>query len=143
MRLLLDENVPQPLLAVLGHLLPGHSVDHVGLGRWRSKKDVDLLRDAGRRYDVFVTNDASQYDDPTECRAIKDSGLHHVTYPIEDGLDGLARACGALCAAMRGVIVALEQEPSQRIVRVQGLGAAKRRFRLTDPEREPPSPYWK
>lgn len=144
MNVLLDENVPQPLHALLSHLCRGHRVDHVATTRWKSKKDVTLLRDAGQRYDVFVTNDASQFDDPAECRAIKDSGLHHVTYPIENGMDGLARACGALCAAMRGILAALEAEtPGQRVVRVQGLGPTKRRFVLVDPEREPPSPYWK
>jgi hypothetical protein len=143
MRVLLDENVPQPLHAILSHLLQGHVVDHVGLSRWRSKQDVPLLRDAGRRYHVFVTNDMSQYNDPAECRAIKDSGLHHVTYTIDDGLDGLARACGALCAAMRGVVAALEGAPAQRIVRVEGLGGRKRRFRVSDPERDPPSAYWR
>lgn len=97
MKVLLDENVPQPLHAILSHLLRGHIVEHVGLTHWRSTY--------------------------RSC--------------------GMPDACGALCAAMRGVVAALEAAPAQRIVRVEGLGARKRRFRVTDPQREPPSAYWR
>ena len=143
MRVLLDECVPQPLHALLTHLLRGHEVDHVNTIRWSGKKDVPLLIDAGRRgYGAFVTNNFGQFDDPTECDAIKRSGMHHVTYDLDEGLDGLGRACGALAAAMHGLIAELDRAPRQRIARVTGL-AKRTRYTITDPTVAPPSAYWR
>lgn len=144
MRVLLDECVPQPLHGLLVHLLKGHEVDHVNTVGWKGKKDIPLLLDAaGRRYDVFVTNNLGQFDDPDECDAIKRSRLHHVTYELDAGLDGLGRACGALCAAMRGAVTELETVPAQRLVRVTGLAKGKTRYTITDPAIDPPSAYWR
>ncbi len=104
---------------------------------------MPLLIDAShRKYHVFVTNNIGQFNDPAECDAIKKSRLHHVTYGLDEGLDGLGRACGALCAAMRSVLVDLEGVPAQRLVRVTGLGRG-RRYEITDPAVYPPSPYWR
>lgn len=50
---------------VLRHVLPKHRVDHVNDLGWSTKKDIPLLRDASAYYQVFVTNDANQFDDPT------------------------------------------------------------------------------
>lgn len=144
MRVLLDECVPQPLHGLLQHILRGHDVDHVGSVGWSGKKDVPLLKDASRRdYHVFVTNNFGQFNDPNECDAIRKSGLHHVTYEIDNGRDGLGRACGSLCAAMLGILTELEAHTSQRLIRVTGLQAGRRRYTITDPSIDPPSPYWR
>jgi len=143
MRVLLDECVPQPMHALLGHLLRGHQVDHVAVVGWKGKKDIPLLADAARRgYQMFVTNNVAQFSDPDECRAIKRSGMHHVTYDLDNGLDGLARAAGALCAALRGIVGDLDGSSAQRLAKVTSLRAATQRYTITDPEVEPPSNYW-
>jgi hypothetical protein len=143
MKLLLDEDVPQPLLRLLQHLLRGHEVEHVSSVGWKGKKDRPLYRDASeRRYSVILTNDISQFNDPIECSAIQRSGLHHISYELEDGLDGLAMASAAICAAIRPVIAALDSAPSQRIVHIHGLARARRRFDITNPATDPPSSYW-
>ncbi|MBW0252562.1 DUF5615 family PIN-like protein [Cellulomonas sp. PS-H5] len=146
MRVLLDENVPEPLHAVLARLLrPRHEVDHVAAIAWRGKKDVPLLRDARRRgYAAFVTNDVSQYDDPDECDAIRRSGLHHVTYQLPaSGLDGLALASAALCASLRALVDELDVAGSQRLARIRSFRAGTRRYEITDPATRPPSNYWR
>lgn len=143
MKVLLDECVPEPLHALLQRILRGHHVDHVKPLGWAGKKDVPLLRDAGRgKYEIFVTNNLAQFQNPDECDAIKKSGLHHVTYELDSGLDGLGRACGALCAAMRGIVTDLQSAPGQRLVRVTGLKRGVRRYTITDPAVDPPSGYW-
>ncbi len=143
MKVLLDECVPQPLHAILSHLLRGHDVDHVDTVGWSGKKDVPLLLDASARgYQVFVTNNLGQFNDPDECDAIKRSRMHHVTYELDEGLDGLGRASGALCAALRGIIMELELAPAQRLARVTSL-QRRRRYEITDPATNPPSPYWR
>lgn len=146
MRVLLDENVPQPLHAVLARILrPRHEVDHVGAIAWRGKKDVALLRDArARGYAAFVTNDVSQYDDPDECDAIRRSGLHHVTYELPaSGLDGLALASAALCASLRGLVDELDAAAGQRLARIRSLRPGARRYDISDPATRPPSGYWR
>lgn len=146
MKVLLDENVPVALLAVTRHILrTGHQVDHVaGLG-WAGKPDVSVLRDARvRRYDVLLTNDLQQYRDPDECDAIRRSGVHHVTYELPvDGHDGLALACAAICAAVRGLVAELATAPAQRIGTVVSLRPDTRQYTITDPATAPPSPYWR
>jgi PIN like domain len=143
MRLLLDEDVPIQLLEPLRHLLPEHRVDHVdGIG-WKGKKDRFLLQDAARRgYEVFVTNDNAQLDSTEECRAIRDSGLHHVRYDHETkrGMDGLALAVAAVVGALRQIVRELEDADGQRLVHIQAL-QSRRRHRTIDPRQDPP-PYW-
>jgi hypothetical protein len=142
MRILLDENVPRPLHDVLRHLLRGHQVDHVG-EIWPGKPDILLLKDAGKKYDMFVTNDTRQYDDPDECRAIRDSRLHHVTYALpKDGLDGMALACGAICAGLRSAVIDLRDVHEQRVVKITSLDKNRQRHTITDPRSNPPSAYW-
>jgi hypothetical protein len=142
MRLLLDEDVPIQLLEPLQHLLPGHRVDHVdGIG-WKGKKDRFLLRDAARRFDVFVTNDNAQLDSTEECRSIRDSGLHHVRYDHDTkrGMDGLALAMAAVVGALRQIVKELEDSDGQRLVHIQALQSGKRHTTI-DPRKNPP-PYW-
>ena len=57
MKLLLDEDVPLPLLELLRHVLADHEVDHVYSVQWKGKQDRDLYRDSRRRgYDAVLTN---------------------------------------------------------------------------------------
>jgi hypothetical protein len=143
MRLLLDEDVPLPLLRLMQTLLRGHEVEHVSTVGWRGKKDRPLYRDAAERhFDAILTNDISQFNDPAECRAIQRSGLHHITYELADGLDGLALASAAICAAIRPIVAELDRAPSQRLVRIRGVAPSRRRFGITNPATDPPSPYW-
>lgn len=141
MRLLLDEDVPVPLLELLQHLLREHTVKHVSTIGWRGKKDRPLFKDAANRFDAVLTNDLGQFNDPDECRAIQRSGLHHISYELRDGLDGLALASAAICAAIRPIIAALNSVPEQRIVRIHSL-ARRRRFDISNPAHTPPSVYW-
>jgi PIN like domain len=77
MRFLLDEDAPVQLLEPLRRLMPEHSIDHVETLGWKGMKDRFLLPDAARRgYDALITNDSAQLKDESECRAIRDSGLH-------------------------------------------------------------------
>ena len=141
MKLLLDEDVPIQLCEPLRRLLPGHDVDHVeGIG-WKGKKDRFLLPDAAARgYEVLLTNDSGQLDNPGECHAIRDSRMHHVRYRIQPGLDGLASAMGAVMAAIRPVMKDLDGAAGQRLVLIQSISPS-RRHTIIDPAVEPP-PYW-
>jgi PIN like domain len=142
MRLLLDEDVPQPLLRLLQHLLRGHTVEHVSTRGWKGKKDRQLYSDASKHFDAILTNDISQFNDPVECRAIQRSGLHHITYELADGLDGLALATAAICAAIRPVVAALDDASTQRIVRIHSIARSRQRFEISNPATHPPSSYW-
>lgn len=144
MRLLLDEDVPGPLLPLLRHLLPEHEIESVASLHWNSKKDVPLYSDAAKaRFDAILTNDLGQFNDPAECDAIRKSKLHHITYELDDGLYGLARASASICAAVRGVVSDLIAAPSQRIVRIKSVSKSGKRHTTTNPATDPPSPYWK
>lgn len=97
MKLLIDEQTPVQYRDVLAFLLPGHDVTHVNDLRWKSKKDVALLADAVTRgFEVFLTNDVRQLDDPAETDAIRRSGIHHVRYrgpPCKSDRAGPPRSC--------------------------------------------------
>jgi len=147
MRLLLDEGVPKPLLAGLHRVLPGHDIVHLEDLRWKGKKDLHLLVDAaGRGFDAILTNDSKQLENIEECRAIRDSGLHHVRYRQrtgsgeDGGRTGLALAMAAVLAAIRHVVGELEQADGQRLVLIAEL-RNERRHEATDPKSDPP-PYW-
>jgi hypothetical protein len=101
MRILVDENSPVQLVAVLSHLLPKHTVEHVAYIGWSGKKDIALLADAaGKGYDVFLTRDGRQLENPDETRAIMRAGIHHVRYTeTVSGLVGVGLSMGAVCAA--------------------------------------------
>lgn len=143
MRILLDADTPAQMLLVLRHVLQKHQVDHVHDKGWSSKKDVVLLRDAAAAgYDVFVTNDWNQLDDPSETDAVRKSGLHHVRYNQRRvGLKGLALAIGAVVAAMPYIVEFLGDADGQRLIRVTGLDQ-NGRFDAVDPRRDPPR-YWR
>jgi PIN like domain len=143
MRLLLDEDVPVQLLEPLRHLLSGHQIDHTEQLGWKGKKDRFLLPDARRRgYDALLTNDSGQLDSVEECRAIRDSQIHHLRYHQDTrrGIDGLALAMAAVMGGIRQVIRELEDVDGQRLVEIQAIQPG-RRHRMTDPRIDPP-PYW-
>jgi hypothetical protein len=127
----------------LRHLLPRHQVDHLAELGWKGKKDKPLLADAGRAgYDVFLTLDRQQLNDPDECKAIKASGIHHVRYEQRrPGLPGLALAIGAVIAAMPAVMLELEAARGQRLVRIVSLDHNAKRYDAIDPAIAPPA-YW-
>jgi hypothetical protein len=142
MRVLIDEDTAVQLLEPLRHLLPRHTVDHIGTLNWKGKKDRTVYADASAAgYDVIITRDSNQLSDPGECRAIKKAGIHHVRYTQKrQGMIGLGLALGAVIAAMPAVIEELEQADGQRLIHVVGLDPS-RRFESRDPAREPPA-YW-
>lgn len=143
MQILLDEDVPVQVCEILSRVLIGHGVKHVNQLQWKSKKDRFVYRDAADLgFDAIVTNDAAQLFDPVITKAIKRSGLHYVHYTHEArGVRGLALACGAIIAAMPGVVAELEAAPGQRIVEIKAL-ATHDRYKIKDPMREPPR-YWR
>lgn len=143
MRILLDEDCPGPLLRVLRHLLPRHTVDLVTELKWSGKKDIHVLADAKRHhYDMIVTKDRNQLDDPDECNAIKKARLHHVRFrQRRKGMEGLALAIGAVISAMPSLLTELEKAEGQRLAHIAGLNPDGR-FEITDPRKTPPSKYW-
>jgi hypothetical protein len=143
MRLLVDEDTAVQVLEPLRHVLLGHQVDHVSGVSWKGKKDRQVLPDAKRAgYDALITRDRAQLSDPRECDEIKKSGLHHIRYPQRsEGMRGLGLAIGAIVAAMPMVMEKLVEADSQRLVKITSIDTGKR-FDMTDPRRNPPSPYW-
>ena len=144
MKILCDQDVPEPVVEPLRHLLlrGHHKVDHVNEIRWKGKKDRLLLPDAKKRkYHAFLTNDSNQLEDADETKAIKRSGLHHIRYTHrQQGVIGLGLAMGAILAAMPAVMLELEAADGQRLVRITGLSPHSR-FEVIDPRHRPP-PYW-
>jgi hypothetical protein len=144
MKLLLDEDVPVPLIKLVRHILKGYVVDHINEIGWKGKSDVNLYKDARMRgYDVVITNNIRQLNDPDECDAIKKSRRHLVLYNMDSGLQGLALASGAICAAIRPVVEDLATRDRQHLVRITGLAASKKRYAISDPAQDPPSAYWR
>jgi hypothetical protein len=142
MRIVIDEDTAVQLLDPLRHVLLGHDIVHISELSWKGKKDLRVLPDAKKAgFDVIITRDRAQSNDPRECDAIKKSGLHHVRYAQRQGARGLALALGAIIAAMPMVMEELEIATSQRLVQIAGI-EPRRRFEITDPRRTPPSPYW-
>ncbi len=144
MKVLLDEDVPVPLIALVRHILRKHEVDHVYSVNWGSKTDVNVYKDAkARGYGVVVTHNLRQLNDPAECDAIKRSGRHVIFYALDEGLQGLALASGAICAAILPVIEDLDQRDRQHLVQITGLAAAKKRYTIREPAQDSPTPYWR
>lgn len=143
LRVLLDEGVPQPLQEPLNRLLQAAAqVDHVN-DVAKSMPDNSLIAWASRhQYEVFVTPDFKQLDDPAETAAIKKSGIHHVRFHQQTGMKGLGLAMAAVLAAMPDVVAALEQAPCQRLVRIDGLDPGRTRHTIIDPNVDPPA-YWR
>ncbi|WP_328915469.1 MULTISPECIES: hypothetical protein [unclassified Streptomyces] len=113
MHILIDENVPVPMLEMLRRVLPKHEIRHVSEIKWAGKKDLALLPDAARKgFHAFLTKDGRQLEVPSEI------------------------------AAMPLIVRELDQAESQQLVHIKGLNPASRhRFDLIDPAKSTPS-YW-
>lgn len=142
MKILLDENVPIQTLDLLSRVMRGHSIDHVDKIKWKGKKDLFLLPDAADAgYDVLVTQDSNQLDDPDECRLIRRSRMHHVRFRQGEGIRGLGAALASVIVAMPQVVAELEAADGQRLVRIDGINPVKKRHTMVDPKVNPPA-YW-
>ena len=124
MKLLLDENIPEPMSSTVKTLLRrSHDVQHVNdMPGWSGTKDLHLYgkaKEAG--FQVVVTNDAKQMQRKLEVEAIAKSGLHRVQYPHrQDGLAGLGLAMATVCAALPSVLQELASVDGQRLVPLKG-----------------------
>ena len=142
MRILVDEDTAVQVVDVLRHLLPGHQVDHITQLNSSGTKDRHVLRDAASTgYDVFITKDRNQLNDPGELAVIKNSKLHHVHYSQrQPGLPGLVLALGSILAAMPAVVAELEQADTQRVVHITAADP-RRRFAIIDSARQAPKDW--
>ena len=145
MRILVDENSAVQLVAVLTHLLPSHKVEHVTQVGWSGKKDIPLLADAAvKGYEVFLTRDGRQLENPDETKAIMRSRIHHVRYTqTVGGVVGVGLSMGAISAAMPLIMRELEKADSQRLIRIGRLDHnPSARYEMVDPRKSRPK-YWR
>lgn len=128
MRILVDENVPAPVLGVLRTLLPGHEVQGVRDIQWTGRADRAVLADAaGRGFHAFLTRDDGQLDDPAQRAAVRASGLHHIRYgQAHAGRAGLGRAMGAVITAITRIADELDAAEGPRLVRITARGPGAR-----------------
>lgn len=139
--MLLDEDVAEPFVAMLVHLLPAHEITSVRARGWSGKKDVLLYADAAKRgYNVMVSANHRQLLNPDEVTAIRKSKMHVVHYEQSDGISGLGRTAGGLLSAIVPVIAELDSANSQLLVRIP-CTSARKRHEITDPRKQPPE-YW-
>lgn len=140
MRILVDEDTAVQVVDALRHLLSGHQVDHITQLNCSGNKDRCVLRDAASTgYDVFITKDRNQLNDPDELAAIKKSKLHHVRYSQHHpGLPGFALALGSILAAMTAVIAELERADTQRLVHITAVDP-RHWFEIIDPATQAPN----
>lgn len=146
MRLLVDEGVPVQVLEPLRRN-KGHEFVHIHDEGWDGRKDRFLFDHAKRRgFDALIVLDVDQLADPVEWRALKSSGLHHVSLRqgrTVRGATGLARVMASFIAAMPYVLADLEDVSGQRMVEIQLL-AASGRHSMYDPRHEQSRyPYWR
>jgi hypothetical protein len=143
---LVDEGVPVQVLGPLrrNH---GHVFEHVTKLGWAGRDDQSLFAGAASRgFHAIVAVDVDQLVEPTEWRALKRSGLHHISLRqgwTVRGRTGIARVLASLIVAMPYVLADLADDDGQRIVEVALLSAAAR-HELFDPRREERRyPYWR
>jgi hypothetical protein len=146
MQVLVDEGMPVQLLDPLRRNR-GHVFDHIDDLNWKGRLDQPLFEAAGQHgYDAILTLDVNQLSDADECRALRRSGLHHISLQqgrTVTGLKGLARVIGSVVAAMPYVLDDLDEADGQRIVEL-ALLAARRRHEVYDPRKESARyPYWR
>jgi hypothetical protein len=146
LQVLVDEGMPVQILGPL-RLNRGHQFDHIDELRWKGRLDQPLFRDAaGRGYEAILTLDVNQLSDADECRALRRSGLHHISLQqarTARGVKGTARVIASVIAAMPYVLEDLDQADGQRIVELS-LFSATRRHEVFDPLKERSRyPYWR
>lgn len=139
--MLIDEDVAEPFVAMLVHLLPTHEIISVRGCGWSGKKDVPLYADAARRgFDVMVSANHRQLLIPEEVTAIRKSRMHVIHYDQADGIRGMGRTAGGLLAAIVPVFADLESAKSQLLVRIP-CPSVRKRHQVTNPNKTPPK-YW-
>lgn len=139
--MLIDEDVAEPFVAMLVHLLPTHEITSVRTCGWSGKKDVPLYADAAKRgYDVMVSANHRQLLNPDEVTAIRKSKMHVIHYEQAEGISGLGRTAAGLLTAIVPVIAELDSANSQLLVRIPCMSSRKR-HEVTDPRKKPPE-YW-
>lgn len=147
MKLLLDENVPRPMVEIVRILLTAHDVVHVHeLDGWAGTKDIELYAKArSEGFQAIITNDAKQLNRPMEVEAIARSGLHRIQYRQNNkhgGLVGLGTVIATVCAALPHALAELEEADGQRLVSLTAVDPSRRsRLQVTDPAVEPPK-HW-
>lgn len=146
MKLLLDENVPQPLTFTVKTLLrQAHDIQHVlDLRGWGGTKDLRLYeRAAEEGFEVIVTNDARQMNRKPEVEAIARSGLHRAQYPHRQaGLIGVGLAIATVCAALPAVLQELATADGQRLVTLRAIDPGRdHRYTVRNPATDPPK-FW-
>jgi hypothetical protein len=145
MKILLDEQVPLPVLAPLQHMLqPPHRLDHVNTIRWKRKLDRQLIPDLrARGYAGLVTADLHQLEDPDEIRLIHKSGIHHIRFSrFGKGVHETASAIATVVAGLPAVITALEQADGQRLALLKLVKSGDVQCEILDPKVTPPNQYW-
>lgn len=145
LRVFLDENLPVFFVQPLEKLMDVRTVDHPNTVKWSGKKDCPLIRDVGtRNYQLFITNDLNQLNDPEETKAIRKSGTHHLTVEASgEGLKRNASLLASLTASLPAVMEEIANAESQLLIRVKKVGITKStRLEVTDPRKEPPT-YWR
>jgi PIN like domain len=107
MRVLLDENIPEPALASLRVLVP-HTFEHVNHLGWSGRSDPDVFALASRAgHDVILALDRKQLSSAAEWRALKRAGLNHVSIRQSSATQGAAgslRLMASLLVAMPRVL---------------------------------------
>jgi hypothetical protein len=145
MRLLLDEGMPVHLLDPL-RLNSPHLFQHVDELGWKGKLDDYLFRDArSRGFNALVVLDVDQLADPGLCRALKATGLHHISLRQGrrvTGKAGIARVIASLVAAMPYILIDIEEADGQRLVEVALLGAGARHETFDPRQERQRFPYW-
>jgi len=145
-RLLVDEGVPVQVLEPFRRNR-GHKFEHVTQLKWHGRTDVQLFNAAARRnFDAIVALDVDQLVDPAEWRALKASGLHHISLRqgrTVRGATGLARVLGSLIVAMPYILADLDQVDGQRIVEVALLSATARHETFDPRTEQRRYPYWR
>lgn len=145
MKILLDEQVPVPVLDPLQRMLqPTHKIDHVSTIKWTQKLDRHLIPDLKERgYAALVTADLRQLENPDEVTLIYKTKIHHIRYNQHGkGIHKTASAIATVVAGLPSVVAALEEAPGQRLVSLKLVRSGATQFDMVDPSRTPPSVYW-
>lgn len=142
MKILIDEQTPVQFSAsIAAGLGPAYEVVHVHDLGWSGTKDVELLKRAeSKGFDLIITNDRDQINDPAESRAIRRSGIHHLLYPRfgGKGFSGFTLTLAALLAALPAVLAAIADSDNQLFIKVRKISPqAADRIHIRDLVRNP------
>ena len=125
----------------------GHEFTHVTDLGWSGRQDVVVFRTAASRgFDGIVVLDVDQLVEPVEWRALKASGLHHISLRqgrTVRGASGVARVLASLIVAMPYVLAELSTVSEQRIVEVSLLSASARHESFDPRVEHRRYPYWR